>query len=85
MFCHTERQSRVIYLSSPLAQMTCHAVASIRDRKAIPAALDANQPTIFFAPETEGQRTSKPTDREILGSWSHAWNHKPFMIKAATP
>ncbi len=64
--------------------VTCDAVASIRDWKAIPAALDANQPTIFFAPETEGQRT-KPTDREILGSWSHAWNHKTFMIKADTP
>jgi hypothetical protein len=81
MFCHTERQSRVISFSSGTNDM---ASTGIRDRRAIPAALDANQPTISFAPETEGQRT-KPADREILGSWSHAWNQKTFMIKADAP
>jgi hypothetical protein len=40
-------------------------MAPIRDRKAIPAALDANQPTISFAPETEGQRTNPLTDRSV--------------------
>ncbi len=51
-------QSRVIYFST-------NDMAPTRDWKAIPAALDTNQPTIPFqvVPETEGQRTNAPTDR----------------------
>ena len=49
-------QSRVIYF--PTDDM-----ASTRDWKAIPSALDVNQPTISFISETEGQRTDPPTDR----------------------
>jgi hypothetical protein len=40
---------------------------STRDRKAIPPALDINQPTIFFTGETEGQRPNPVTAETRTG------------------
>ena len=49
-------QNQVIYFRTD-------DMASTRDWKAIPPALDITQPTIFFTSETEGQRTNPVTDR----------------------
>ena len=46
--------------SSISAQMTRSPPGTVQ--KAIPPALDINQPTIFFAGEVEGQRPNPVTD-----------------------
>jgi hypothetical protein len=47
---------------------------STRDWKAIPPALDINQPTILFTDAAESQRPNPVTNRSSSGSWTHPQN-----------